>query len=430
MIQDYLKTSLVFYDAITKQHRHNDCCQETVNWDKLKSPTDRFLPFQIRIPTDEWFGDINSVTLYDDENNVVANLIAAYGIRPMLELVSNCSWSDTYVWVIYNGDILSAALPVGEHYIKITDDAGHAWYSELFMICDMAEQIMLSDELVIEWNNADPPNDFTILTTDGSEILRAQDAGIAGPIYSNSFLACRDRLYYNIDFVQNDAARPQLYATDADTGGVISNIVTIGLLGTGNYNGYLTLTSGGSVILNLLPDSVNCDFSGTFDIRLATATTFDGMIGLEWYNECDFDGIIYQEKDTWYTEFCAYSNRLYFERHLETPRIETNRDEEERLGVRFTKSIVQKKFYMFSILVPEFLYNVIQTLQLYANEIRSAVYIYLDNGDIGHIKELNVTEEWVDGNCYCKMTIEFREDAVVWTNCCDNYALRDESSCS
>ena len=430
MIQDYLKTSLVFYDDINKQHRYNDCCQEKTNWDKLKSPTDRFLPFQIRIPTDDWVGDINSVTLYDNGNNVVANLITAYGIRPLLDLVSNCSWSDTYVWIIYNGGTLSAALPVGEYYIKITDDAGHDWYSELFLICDMTEQIMLSDELVTEWNNADPPNDFTILTTDGSEILRAQDAGIAGPAYSNSFLACRDRLYYNIDFVQNDTARPQLYATDADTGDVISNIVTIGLLGTGNYSGYLTLTSGGSVILNLLPDGINCDFSGTFDIRLATTTTFDGMIGLEWYNDCDFDGIIYQSKDTWYTNLCAYSNRLYFERHLESPRTEITKDEEDRLGTRFTKSVVSKKFYMFKILVPEFLYNVIYTLPLYANEVRSAVIIYLDNGDIGYVKELNVLEEWVEGNCYCTMTIEFREDAVVWTNCCDNYALRDESSCS
>ena len=428
MIQDYLKTSLVFYDDIGKQHRFNDCCQETTNWDKLMSPTDRFLPFQVRIPTDGWVGDINTVSLIDSEDNFVANLIAAYGIRPLLELVSNCSWTDTYVWIIYTGGVLGAALPVGEHYIRITDDAGHAWYSELFLVCDMTDVVAFGDEIIYEWNNADPPLQFGTFSVDGRNILQAADVNNSGLAYSNEFWVCRgDRIYYDIDFVQNAAVNIVLSVTDGILGVAVSNLVTLTI--TNNYTGYFTITETGNFILSVVAGNWPNDFSMDCSFRIESTITYDGMIGLEWYNDCDFDGIIYQEKDTWYTQLCGYTNKLYFKRHLESPRIETTRDEEERLGVRFTKSIVQKKFYMFSILVPEFLYNVLHTLQFYANETRSAVYVYLDNGDIGHVKELNILDEWVDGSCYCKITIEFREDAFVWTNCCDNYALRDESSC-
>jgi len=435
MIQDYLKTSLVFYDDINKQHRYNDCCQEKTNWDKLKSPTDRFLPFQIRIPTDDWVGDINSVTLYDNGNNVVANLITAYGIRPLLDLVSNCSWSDTYVWIIYNGGTLSAALPVGEYYIKITDDASNAWYSELFLVCDMtAVEFVDDDEIILRWINEYPAPwaPFDTFSSDDNYIVSAINTGGGTQgAHSNAIDGTNgERFYYEIDFTRVvGAAQWNMYLMNTDNLFVpVSN--QIALAASGIYTGTLTTTAPGPYYLVVYVGLANQTASIDVSLKRIINGTYNGMIGLEWYNKCDFNGIIYQDKDTWYSFFQGFKNRLYFERKLESPRTETVRDEVERVGVRFTKSIVQKKFYMFSILVPEFLYNVLQTLQLYANERRSAVYIYLDNGDVGRIKELNVLEEWIDGNCYCKITIEFREDAVVWTNCCDNYALRDESSCS
>lgn len=433
MIQDYLKTSLVFYDDIEKQHRHNDCCQETTHFDGLISPTDRFLPFQFRVPTSDWIGDINSVTLYDDTDTAVANLIAAYGIRPLIDLLSNCEWVTTnYTWIIYRGGALDAVLPTGNHYIRITDDAGHAWYSEIFQICDMTDIGTLGAELIEAFTNDDPPNDFDNFTSDGNEILVAQELGVQRDgCHSPIWYGCiGDVIYYDITLNMTLPDSLSVTINDWETNDLVGDGPT--LTTNGNFTGTITLTRTGYCFLRLYMGLLGAhDMTGTFSMRLMEVTTYDGCIGLEWYNDCDFDGIIYQAKDSWYTTFCAYSNRLYFQKHLESPRTETTRDEAERLGTRFVRSIVQKKYYMFKVYVPEFLYNVIQTVALYANPVRSGVTIYLDNGDVGYIEELNIaSEEWTEGNCYCHLTIEFREDAVVWTNCCDNYALRDESSCA
>lgn len=439
MIQDYLKTSLVFYDDIEKQHRHNDCCQETTRFDGLISPTDRFLPFQIRIPTDEWVGDINTVTLYDGTDVAVANLIADYGIRPLIELVSNCSWGDTYVWVIYNGYALTAALPEGNHYIKITDDAGHAWYSEMFQICDMILISAIGFEVLLNWENGivGVPGwtGFGTFISGGPDITSAiSDAGGGFDAALSNLIGggTGDQYYYEINFTRiGGAFNWSMFLTDPDNLPFpVSNQITF--TASGLYTGILTTTAQGPYQL-LVDVGDNPIQTASFDISLRKVipATYEGCIGLEWYNDCDFDGIIYQEKDAWYTSFNRYINRLYFQKHLESPRTETTRDEAERLGTRFVRSIVQKKYYMFKVYVPEFLYNVLQSVALYANPVRSGVTIYLDNGDIGYIEELNIaSEEWTEGNCYCHLTIEFREDAVVWTNCCDNYALRDESSCS
>lgn len=441
MIQDYLKTSLVFYDAITKQHRYNDCCQDTTNYNGLTSPTDRFLPFQIRIPTDEWVGDIQTVTLYDDEDNVVANLITAYDIRSVMYVLSNCLWNDTYAWVIYNGGTLSAALPAGIHYIRLTDDAGHAWYSELFTICSMTQvDAVVDEELLKEWTNgAGVHGTFGTFVSDEGNVTMATEpaAGGGGGAVSNELIGrTGDRFSFIFDFQRYSGTNPwsAFLVEYGDETVVLSNALNIFWAdGNGVREGTFTTTGNGpyQLVFRVVADpAVIQQASADISVRRIVAGTYEEMIGLEWYNECDFDGIIYQSLDNWHVHMEGFVNKLYFPVKLESPRIETTKDVNETLGTITTNSIVQKKFYIFKLLVPEFLYNVLQKLQMYANRTRSFANIYLDNGDVGEVMELNILEEWVDGNCYCHLTIEFREEAVVWTNCCDNYALIDESSCS
>lgn len=437
MIQDYLKTSLVFYDDIDKQHRSNDCCLENENWNKLISPDDRFLPFQIRIPTDEWVGDIQTVRLYDEDDVLVENLITDYGIRNVMWVLSNCFWNDTWVWVIYNGGTLSDTLPEGNHYIRITDDAGNAWYSEMFSICDLTQVDANADEeLLVEWENgAGVFGTFNVLTTDGGNITYASEAaagGGGGSVSNQIDGRTGDRFSFVIDFQKFSGGNIwSMFLTEfGDETVVLSNAVN--LPNTDVYEGVFTTTGNGpyQLVFQVAVGAIAQEASAGISIRRIIPATYTGMIGIEWYNNCDFDGIIYQNFDNWHVHMEGFVNRLYFPVKLESPRTETTKDGSETLGVFNTNNIVQKKFYMFKVLVPEFLYNVLQTLQLYANNTRSIVNIFLDNGDVGEIMELNILEEWVEGNCYATLTVEFREAAVVWTNCCDNYQLYDESSCS
>ena len=316
MIQEYLKTSLVFHQfssgdttevAAQILHYYDGCCQNVY---APKTDLRHVIPFQFLVPNEgvvtAWINDAETNTLVNPTPAAVTDLAANH-----LDVRSDA----TRTWYIYEGITqLAADLPVGFYYLLFRVNPAGApdttWHmSEVFQVCD-----------------------FTVDFDD------------------NSFAdVCHD---------QNDS---------------------------------------------------------------------DGLLMLEWWADCDFDDIVYQE---------GFRNRLYFDAQLEHPIEEITKDTLETLGIMKPNSIVVKKKYQFKVLIPEWVWNALIRLPIYGSNLRDfyatlTVPGYFTGGTqrvtpyCAEMSETDILGEWQEANCVNKFTIQFMDEEypVVGTNCCDDYSI-------
>lgn len=161
-----------------------------------------------------------------------------------------------------------------------------------------------------------------------------------------------------------------------------------------------------------------CDGDPIFPIAgRSDIFTFGNMLSLVWWNECDFDEIIYQY---------GYTNRLILDTFLENPRAEiTKNGPNPRLCETFYENIQHKDYYNFKIRLSKFAYYSLSRLPLYADIELGHVIIALPNNDWAEITDIAIDGEWDNDNCFNTFTLEFIQDCLVITNCCDNMDLSE-----
>ena len=414
------------YVTLEEQHYRSDCCKNRQFW--LRTDTLRLPPFQIMTTNG---GSIGGITLYDTDGNVVANAgITDLANNHLIEQ-TDCT---TY-WYMYDGILdLAAALPLGDYYIVVNiigDLGSELWYSEVFTVCDCDVVPTGFEELLVNGNfldwTADDPDGWTTVEA-GASVVTEVGSG-------------EDRTGAGLDSCC-------LYEAGGNTASIEQDILTVGDIyvvevyksfRNGANNMRIEMGTGGTqtefadwFVTPLLDTYIlQCDGTdGIFKITTIgnTEATMDYVsvknfksfefcsdIVVEWWNDCDFEDIIYQT---------GYHNRLYFDEKLASPREEITKDQDERLGENFEKSIILKKFYQLRDHVPEYIYNMMIRWPLYDN-----VYITLPSGESAKMEDINITSEWQDKNCYNHITVEFTQGPLVKGQCCENFDIMDESSC-
>lgn len=140
----YLFTALRFYDSIDKQTRYKSYCESACNY-YLKGSNTSLIPFMFR---DEVIGEIQTFTLVGIDGCEL--------IIPTIYIQVNTL--EDYDYVYYNGDEISN-LPCGKFYIRIEDDLGNSWYSELFELINVSsigitEHLETDDGITIDTDDA------------------------------------------------------------------------------------------------------------------------------------------------------------------------------------------------------------------------------------------------------------------------------------
>ncbi len=409
MIEDYLKTSLPMYVTLEEQHYRSDCCKNRLFY--LRTDTLRLPPFQIMTTNG---GSIGGITLYDTDGNVVANAGITDLANNHLHEQTDC---ETY-WYIYNGIVdLSDPLPLGDYYIVVNiigDLGSELWYSEVFTVCD-CHVVPVGDDIekllngnFFNWTG-DDPDDWIVSAEDANNFVTEDPAGGCRLVSNGNLIAISQDIltigkYYAATIEINEITGTlAIQAPAVDVDFTTTGIKTIVFLA--DQIGF-TIKRGG--VCDAEFDNVSVQEFRTFE--------FCDDITVTWWNECDFEDIIYQ---------LGYRNRLYFDEVLAAPREEITKDQDERLGENFELSIILKKFYQLRDHVPEYIYNMMIRWPLYDN-----VYITLPSGESAKMEDINITSEWQDKNCYNHITVEFTQGPLVKGQCCENFNIMDESSCS
>ena len=175
MIDNYLRTSLIFYDAAEKQDwrkkvLHNIRIPKAQLTERYRLP-----PFSIR--STDLIGVPTVFKLYSKHTDIeTADLLdPAYGGAELLSL----EWDGTYYWLIYDGEThLSAAMPMGEHYVKISDGI-RTWESEIIDMCDCKENDYMGDFVFL----ANQDNGLEVYSIDSNGLLTHIDNDDQGGAY-------------------------------------------------------------------------------------------------------------------------------------------------------------------------------------------------------------------------------------------------------
>lgn len=159
------------------------------------------------------------------------------------------------------------------------------------------------------------------------------------------------------------------------------------------------------------------DFYLFFDC--ADAFTMCNHLSLTWWHECDFDGIIYQ---------FGYRNRLILDAVLESPRVEIEKSTKKRIGTLFSEWISHKEFYGIKLMLSKYAFYALSRLPLYADNEYGHVILTLPNGDWAEIYEMTIDATWQTDNCYAEFMLDFIQDELVITNCCEDYDVSEQVS--
>ena len=151
------------------------------------------------------------------------------------------------------------------------------------------------------------------------------------------------------------------------------------------------------------------------DVRVEELIGFEfcDMLTLNWWSDCDWDSIIYQD---------GFRNSLVLDSSLDIPKEDIVINPDERQGEMFVHDVIIKKRYKFNIRIPEYLWNALIRLPAYGSEMPNFhCWITLPDGSACPMSEVAILGEWDVGNCFNTFTIEFVDNdeyPVVATNCC------------
>jgi len=138
MIDNYLRTSLIFYDATGKQDFRKTVL-ENIRIPKAQL-TERYRLPPFNITSTDLIGIPTVFKLYDKYTGIeTADLFdPVYGGADLLSL----EFDGTNYWLVYDGETkLKTAMPCGEQIVKI-GDCIKIWESEIVNICGIADNII------------------------------------------------------------------------------------------------------------------------------------------------------------------------------------------------------------------------------------------------------------------------------------------------
>ncbi len=300
------------------------------------------------------------------------------------------------------------------------------WYSEAFKVCDCEVEgvgdgiNLIENGWMEDWLGTGDWHDYPIgwdlvsedvdnyVVNAGGECQMISDGTQAVRI-EQSILIIGEWYVFTINITAVVAGGIQI-----QEGGV-----NIGSLNTtGVHNIVFEVTSGTQ--LRIFRNGVT-DITFT-NVRVEEFVGFEfcDMMTLNWWSDCDWDSIIYQD---------GFRNSLVLGDSqgviaLDIPKEDIVINPDERLGEMFVHDVIIKKRYKFNIRIPEYLWNALIRLAAYGSEMPNFhAWITLPDGSACPMSEVAILGEWDTGNCMNTFTIEFVDNdeyPVVATNCCDD----------
>ena len=427
MIQSYLKTGMVFYDTTDKQHFRRDCCKSDFCQftDKTHFPS---YQFEVDGYNGGGFGAIHVFDL----NGVDVGIWAVSAPRPTVYHYGDllCNFNHDY-----RDEIIYPAFMDYEtcYYLRLAvimadgDPANPKYfYSEAFRVCDCEPEGIGDGEELIEngwfedWSGAANPNNvpdgWAVQLNDATNYV--QDAGGECQIISNNTS--------DIYIEQTTVEVGKWYVFRVNITAVVAG--QLRMSNDGATQGTWNTTGEKSVVFQAVATDIIMRRVGATDI-IFTDVRVEEFIGFEfcdrmtlnWWSDCDWDGIIYQD---------GFRNSLVLadpeKIELQLPQEDIEVSPNERLGELFPNDVIIKKRYRFKIRIPEYLWNALIRLPAYGSEMPNFhcwITLPAPWSSACPMSEVIIKGEWDTGNCFNTFEVEFVDDdeyPVVATNCCDD----------
>jgi len=424
MIDNYLKTGMVFYDSIDKQHFRSACCKTN------------FCQFtdHLHFPSFQFFTD-SAITIppaviwdiFDLNDNNLGNWGLNYPGMDVYHFIGNgYQYShDFRDAVIYPGFIDYETC----YYLRVainTEAGAEYWYSEAFRVCDcevdgvgnglnLIENGWFEDWVIVPPNAWDDyPLGWTLAGNDNANYV--VDAGGECQLISDNSTPITIN---QLPVIIGNWYVATIEITVATLGGValfdnISALIVWTTTGAKNL-----VFQAASTYIGLRRAGV-CDITFTdFRVEEFVGFEFCDRMTLNWWSDCDWDDIIYQH---------GFRNSLVLADpetiELQLPAEDIVVNPEERQGEMFVHDVIIKKRYRFKIRIPEYLWNALIRLPAYGSEMPNFhCWITLPDGSACPMSEVIIKGDWDTGNCFNTFEVEFVDNdeyPVVATNCCDN----------
>lgn len=129
---------------------------------------------------------------------------------------------------------------------------------------------------------------------------------------------------------------------------------------------------------------------------------------LKYRNSCDIDNLYYQDQN--------FYNILFLDADIGKPEYSVVAEGSENGDKEFMPTFQKvKKLYKIEVLAPEYLVDALTLLPLHDN-----ITLYDKTGESSVIKNIVIEPEWLDYDCFAKVTITFEQDYNSKTACCGN----------
>lgn len=296
----------------------------------------------------------------------------------------------------YNGDTLNYWIPEGIYYLKITMDNDYAYYSEVFQVDCIYDNLLIED-----WTNVG----FETFTADNPAIITSaiESAGSGYAKTNIGHLEKGDIINIKFYFTLNLGTLPDVALSNsdlslADTAVCVEGINEMQLESQLSGDNYIVFnTNGNDVGFSTLEILVHLDYS-------------DRYIKIDFSNNCDLGDILYQD---------YFTQTLY----LETEPMEMTFPQEDK-GVengegRFIRTFARqvKKYLVRTLELPDYMVEVFHRMKLHDTvELTNLV------GDTNDVYNLEVEHEWLFDDRYyakCELTFDYDETFVI-NGCCNN----------
>lgn len=367
--------SLPFYDSVEKQDYNRTKAIIPIHCPRTQLP-----PFLIALGS-ESVATVTSVVLVD-KDGAETDITGYFSALPEIYTPTDPSL-DPYIK--YNGDALTALLPIGIYYVKIANGEIE-YYSDYIRIDDIYGNIITS---LIE-NGVT----YSTFTTSNKSILSAISGGGGGAAHSNYFSVKKDEVLTFISTITVNAGDgPVAYLRDPGTGGVRSNL---GNTAAGFNTISLTATEAGSFVLCISNGAAaNWSASKIYLLRSYSAN----FIKFSFRNTDNFGDLLYED---------SFTQTVWLEAVLNNPSHEMINIGEEKDGIFIAEKVTSKFIYSIIAYVSRGLYNCLARLPQHDTITITDEVGNTYSPGVGNINIEAV--EWVSYET-AKITIKFNNDS-------------------
>jgi hypothetical protein len=293
----------------------------------------------------------------------------------------------------YHGQTLNYPLPVGDHYLKLTGNLGHVYYSDWFRVDCVYEN------LIGTWSN----NGYETFTASGTGVNVVNSVGTTANIFSTLFTVGMGEIItvrFNMTYF---GSVPQLLFRNYGSALVLTENCANGL-----NDFQFTTTWEGQTYITINTTALNDSF--LISDVLVNRTYSEKFVIINFSNICDLGDILYHTGMVQTLWMITEPMELTFPQEEEGVK-----NGEGRFVRTFTRQT--KKYLMRTPLLPDYMVEVFNRMKLHDT-------IQLTNlvGDVDTVYNLEVDHEWFDvDKYYAKIDLTFDHDETfVIAGCCNN----------